>query len=109
MLAYLTFLGSRLVFLIDWSRARKRLRTFAPWRVCLEVLRWAADHDYGHRGFLSLGGEQLIFDALETAGRLPLRRGVGSPIHSARNGRPNSSSSPCRRPARDCGPASPSS
>ena len=30
MLAYLTFLGSRLVFLIDWNRARKRLRTFAP-------------------------------------------------------------------------------
>ncbi len=75
MLAYLTFLGSRLVFLIDWNRARKRLRTFAPRRVCLEVLRWAADHDYGHRGFLSLGGEQLIFDALETAGRLPLRPG----------------------------------
>jgi uncharacterized protein Yka (UPF0111/DUF47 family) len=72
---YLTFLGSRLVFLIDWNRARKRLRKFAPRRVCLEVLRWAADHNYGHRGFLSLGGEQLIFDALQTAGRLPLPPG----------------------------------
>jgi hypothetical protein len=75
LLAYLTFLGSRLVFLIDWNRARKRLRKFAPRRVCLEVLRWAADHDYGHRGFLSLGGDQLIFDALQTAGRLPLPPG----------------------------------
>lgn len=75
LLAYLTFLGSRLVFLIDWNRTRKRLRNFAPRRVCLEVLRWAADHDYGHCGFLALGGEQLIFDALETAGRLPLRPG----------------------------------
>jgi len=75
LLAYLTFLGSRLVFLIDWNRARKRLRKFAPRRVCLEVLRWAADHNYGHRGFLSLGGEQLIFDALQTAGRLPLPPG----------------------------------
>ncbi len=71
LLAYLTFLGSRLVFLVNWNRARKRLRKFAPRRVCLEVLRWAADHNYGHRGFLSLGGEQLIFDALQTAGRLP--------------------------------------
>src|SRR5208283_634672 len=53
----------------------KRLRKFAPRRVGLEVLRWAADHNYGHRGFLSLGGEQLIFDALQTAGRLPLAPG----------------------------------
>jgi hypothetical protein len=35
LLSYLTFLGSRLVFLIDWNRARKRLRRFAPRRVCL--------------------------------------------------------------------------
>ncbi len=72
---YLEFLGSRLVFLIDWNRARKRLRKFAPRRICLEVLRWAADHDVGHMGFLCLGGEQLIFDALQTAGRLPLLPG----------------------------------
>jgi pyruvate,orthophosphate dikinase len=75
LLAYLAFLGSRLVFLIDWNRARKRLRKFAPRRVCLEVLRWAADHNYGHRGFLALGGDQLVFDALQTAGRLPLPPG----------------------------------
>src|SRR5262249_3950910 len=72
---YLTFLGSRLVFLIDWNRARKRLRKFAPRRVCLGVLRWAADHNHGHRGFLALGGEQLLFDALQAAGRLPLPPG----------------------------------
>lgn len=72
---YLTFLGSRLVFLIDWNRARKRLRRFAPRRICLEVLRWAADQNFGHRGFLSLGGEQLVFDALQTAGRLALPPG----------------------------------
>lgn len=52
---YLRFLGSRLVFLIDWNRARKRLRKFAPKRVCLEVLRWAAEQNCGHRGFLQLG------------------------------------------------------
>jgi uncharacterized protein Yka (UPF0111/DUF47 family) len=76
LLVYLTFLGSRLVFLIDWNRARKRLRKFSPRRVCLEVLRWAADHNYGHRGFLSLGGDQFIFDALQTVGKTPLPPGV---------------------------------
>jgi hypothetical protein len=30
---YLRFLGSRLVFLIDWNRARKRLRKLAPKRI----------------------------------------------------------------------------
>jgi uncharacterized protein Yka (UPF0111/DUF47 family) len=73
--SYLTFLGSRLVFLIDWNRARKRLRKFARRRVCLDVLRWAADHNYGHRGFLSLGGEHLILEALQAAGRLPMPPG----------------------------------
>lgn len=68
--AYLRFLGSRLVFLIDWNRARKRLRKLAPKRVCLEVLRWSADHDCGHRGFLQLGGERLILDALQVAGKV---------------------------------------
>jgi uncharacterized protein Yka (UPF0111/DUF47 family) len=72
LLAYLTHLGSRLVFLIDWNRARKRLRKFAKRRVCLEVLRWAADNDLGHMGFLVLGGDQLVIDALRAGGRLPL-------------------------------------
>jgi uncharacterized protein Yka (UPF0111/DUF47 family) len=70
--AYLTHLGSRLVFLIDWNRARKRLRKFARRRICLGVLRWAADNDYGHMGFLALGGDQLICDALRAGGRVPL-------------------------------------
>jgi hypothetical protein len=69
---YLAHLGSRLVFLIDWNRARKRLRKFARRRICLGVLRWAADNDYGHMGFLALGGEQLILDALRAGGRVPL-------------------------------------
>ena len=68
---YLEFLGSRLVFLIDWNRARKRLRKLAPKRVCLEVLRWAADNDLGHMAFLKAGGEHLVFDALQLASRTP--------------------------------------
>jgi uncharacterized protein Yka (UPF0111/DUF47 family) len=71
----LRFLGSRLVFLIDWNRARKQLQKFASKRVALDVLSWAAEQNYGHRGFLQLGGEQLIVDALQVSGRIPLQVG----------------------------------
>ena len=67
LLDYLNFLGSRLVFLIDWNRARKALRGFlrAPDR--LAVLHWAAEQEVGHRGFLELGGARLINQAIEAA------------------------------------------
>jgi len=65
--AYLDFLGSRLVFLIDWNRARKQLRGFlrAPDRLAL--LSWAAESDTGHRGFLELGGARLVNQAIEAS------------------------------------------
>jgi hypothetical protein len=76
---FLTFMGSRLVFLIDWNRARKRLRIFLPNRDASTVLRWAADNDYGHLAFLLLGGEKIVYEALELASRIPLR--YGEPLH----------------------------
>jgi hypothetical protein len=76
---FLTFLGSRLVFLIDWNRARKRLRTFLQNRDASAVLRWAAENDYGHMAFLILGGEKIIYEALELASKVPLR--YGEPLH----------------------------
>ena len=72
---YLGFLGSRLVFLIDWNRARKRLRNFLPKNETLQLLKWAADENYGHMAFLKLGGEQLIYDALEFVVKGPHRFG----------------------------------
>jgi hypothetical protein len=69
---YLRFLGSRLVFLIDWNRARKCLRKLVPKRICLEVLRWAAEENCGHRGLLQLGGDLLILDAMQVAGKVSL-------------------------------------
>ena len=67
--AYLTLLGSRLVFLIDWNRARRQLRAFLPGEPRVALLRWAADQDIGHRGFLALGGAKLVNQAIEaTAG-----------------------------------------
>ncbi len=63
--AYLTYLGSRLVFLIDWNRARKRLQLLVKRQEALSLLSWAAANDTGHMAFLKAGGERMIFDALQ--------------------------------------------
>lgn len=63
--AYLAFLGSRLVFLIDWNRARKQLRGFLPGAARVDLLRWAAEQEVGHRAFLELGGARLVNQAIE--------------------------------------------
>jgi uncharacterized protein Yka (UPF0111/DUF47 family) len=63
--AYLTHLGSRLVFLIDWNRARKRLQLLVPRSEALSLLTWAAESDLGHMAFLKAGGERMIFAALQ--------------------------------------------
>lgn len=71
----LEFLGSRIVFLIDWNKARKRLRRFVGQRDAIGLLKWAADHDHGHRGFLEVGGDQLVYETLEAAGTTPVHYG----------------------------------
>ncbi|HTR16106.1 MAG TPA: DUF47 family protein [Acetobacteraceae bacterium] len=71
----LEFVGSRLVFLIDWNRARKELRGFLRGSDRIAVLRWAADKEVGHRGFLSLGGARLINQAIEVAASSALHFG----------------------------------
>ncbi|MDE1769796.1 MAG: hypothetical protein KGI28_04495 [Thaumarchaeota archaeon] len=73
--AYLKFLGSRIVFLIDWNRARKQLRKFVKKKDTIMILKWAADNHYGHRGFLELGGAQLLFDTIEQISKGSLRFG----------------------------------
>jgi uncharacterized protein Yka (UPF0111/DUF47 family) len=65
--AYLEHLGSRLVFLIDWNRARKQLRGFLRGSERVALLAWAAEAEVGHRGFLELGGARLINAAIEAA------------------------------------------
>ncbi|WP_248354670.1 DUF47 family protein [Anaeromyxobacter oryzae] len=72
---YLEHLGSRLVFLIDWNRARKRLRLFVKAKDAVDLLRWAAERELGHMPFLALGGERLVFDALERLPRIAIRYG----------------------------------
>ncbi|MBP1929318.1 uncharacterized protein Yka (UPF0111/DUF47 family) [Methanolinea mesophila] len=79
LLGFAEFLGSRLVFLIDWNRARKKMRNFLPNRDSVAVLKWAADHNYGHMAFLLVGGEQLIYEALQFAAGVPIR--YGEPLY----------------------------
>ena len=55
--------------MIDWNKARKALRNFVDDDAAIAVLRWAAAHDYGHRGFLELGGAELIYEAVRSEGR----------------------------------------
>jgi uncharacterized protein Yka (UPF0111/DUF47 family) len=64
---YLEFLGSRLVFLIDWNRARKRLRPLLRRADALALLKWAADAELGHMGFLRAGADEAVYDALRFA------------------------------------------
>ncbi len=76
---FLTHAGSRIVFLIDWNRARKKLRNFVPNADAIDILSRAADEETGHMAFLELGGERLIYEALELASSIPLR--YGEPLH----------------------------
>lgn len=71
---YLAWLGSRLVFLIDWNRARKRLRVFVGGKNAIALLEWAAKEEVGQRGFLQLGGEELVNESIELT-KAPIRYG----------------------------------
>jgi hypothetical protein len=74
--AFLRFLASRLVFLIDWNKARKRLTRLVGKTEAGELLKWAADNNFGHRAFLQTGDIQLVETAFERA--MPLQTHLGS-------------------------------
>ncbi len=73
---FLEFLGSRIVFLIDWNKARKALQVFVGKNAAIDLLTWTARNDYGHRAFLELGGIDLIFDAVSRAAAGRIRYGA---------------------------------
>ncbi|HEY5309744.1 MAG TPA: phosphate transport regulator, partial [Casimicrobiaceae bacterium] len=68
-------IGSRIVFLIDWNRARKRLQAFVAKEEAIAVLAEAARLDIGHRAWLQVGGESVIFAAMQAAGEGAFRIG----------------------------------
>lgn len=71
--ALLEYLGSRIVFLIDWNKARKALQTFVGRDAAVELLHGAAVNEVGHRAFLELGGADLVLEAVRrgAGGRVP--------------------------------------
>ncbi len=73
--AALEGIGSRIVFLIDWNRARKRLQAFVGKEGATAVLTEVARLDIGHRAWLQAGGERLIFTAMQAAGEGAFRIG----------------------------------
>jgi uncharacterized protein Yka (UPF0111/DUF47 family) len=73
--AALEGIASRIVFLIDWNRARKRLQAFVEKDEAIAVLAEAARLDVGHRAWLQVGGERLIFAAMQAAGEGAFRIG----------------------------------
>jgi uncharacterized protein Yka (UPF0111/DUF47 family) len=73
--AFLAAIGAGLVFLIDWNKARKVLRTFVAKDDAVRLLDWAARNRVGHRAFLELGGAELIIAAVRNAA--PARIGFG--------------------------------
>jgi hypothetical protein len=73
---YLQYLGSRLVFLIDWNRARKRLARLVSKSEAAALLKWAAESNLGHRAFLQAGDVRLVETAFARAMPLQARFGV---------------------------------
>jgi hypothetical protein len=73
---YLTFIGTPLVFLIDWNRARKRLTHLVGKTDALALLKWSADNNIGHMGFLKAGDVQIVETALERAFAHEIRPGA---------------------------------
>jgi uncharacterized protein Yka (UPF0111/DUF47 family) len=64
---FLEEVGAALVFLIDWNKARKSLRSLAKKGDCVRILEWAARNQIGHRAFLELGGSSLVAAAVRHA------------------------------------------
>jgi uncharacterized protein Yka (UPF0111/DUF47 family) len=73
--AMLEGIGSRIVFLIDWNRARKRLQAFVDKAEAIRVLAEAARLDIGHCAWLQAGGERLVFAAMQAVGEGAFRIG----------------------------------
>ncbi len=81
---FLELLGSRIVFLIDWNKARKALQLFTSKGAALDILTDAARRDEGHRAFLELGGAELVYEAIRNAASGRIAYGV--PLDQALGG-----------------------
>jgi len=68
-------IGARIVFLIDWNRARKRLLAFVDKDGAVAVLREAVRREAGHMAWLQAGAGQLVWNAMAAQGEGTFRLG----------------------------------
>lgn len=73
--AALEALASRIVFVIDWNRARKRLQNFVSKSRAKALLSRAAQQEWGHMAWLLAGGERLVFAAMQAVDNEAFRVG----------------------------------
>jgi hypothetical protein len=76
--AFLEAIGMSLVFLIDWNKARRSLRSLVDRQSATRLLDWAARHRVGHRAYLEYGGSDLVAAAIRHAA--PTRIGFGEQL-----------------------------
>lgn len=68
-------IGERIVFLIDWNRARKRLLPFVDKDAAIAVLTAGARQRSGHMAWLGAGGDRLVWNAMAAQGAGVFRLG----------------------------------
>ena len=68
-------IGERIVFLIGWNRARKRLLHFVSREGAVAVLEASTRARAGHMAWLNAGAERLIWDAMAAQGPSQFRLG----------------------------------
>lgn len=78
---FLEAIGSSIVFVIDWNKGRKALRTLCSNADAMSILDWAARQRIGHRAFLELGGPELVASAIRHAASS--RIGFGERLETA--------------------------
>ena len=66
LLQALQMVGSRIVFVIDWNRARKRLQHFVSKKIAIKLLTQGAENEYGHMAWLLAGGEKLVYQTMQS-------------------------------------------
>ena len=57
--------ASRIVFVIDWNRARKRLQAFVRKPVAVQILEQLARENMGHMAWLLAGADRLVYEAMQ--------------------------------------------
>ena len=68
-------IGASVVYLLDWERARKRLLNFVDGEGATAVLLAAAQAEVGHKAWLRLGADRLVFSAMHALGAQAFRIG----------------------------------